>query len=41
MNYYGKDYYNGEWKNDGKDGKGVLICASGNKYEDNDHNHYN
>ena len=32
--YYGNgDVYNGEWKNSKKNGKGIIVYKSGNKYD--------
>ena len=33
MKYKGGNEYNGEWKKDKKEGKGVFIYKSGSKYE--------
>ena len=33
--YANGDKYDGEWKDNKKDGKGILSCANGDKYDGN------
>ena len=35
MEYNNKDEYNGDWINDKKEGKGIMIYNNGDKYDGN------